>query len=87
LIKGEEREWHVACMICRCWSALPAPDRHRPQLHVFAWSWGRQIGARRLPRAPTLEDGTILGLIMAFWGTPHDTLVSGTLLDAGKIVG
>jgi hypothetical protein len=27
---------------------------------------------RPLPRAPTLEDRTILGLIMAFWGTPHD---------------
>jgi hypothetical protein len=27
---------------------------------------------RPLPRAPTLEDRTILRLIMAFWGTPHD---------------
>jgi hypothetical protein len=73
---------------------LPMPSRinrhptgHRPQLQVSLELGPLGRCPRPLPRAPTLKEGTILGLIMAFWGTLCDTLVSGTLLDAAKIVG
>jgi Phage integrase family len=53
---SDKREWHVACMICGARSALPAPDRHRPQLQGVRLELG-PLGrrARPLPRAPTLK--------------------------------
>jgi hypothetical protein len=40
---------------------------------------------RPFPRAPTLEDSTILGLIMAFCRTVHDTAIGRASVQTGKI--
>ena len=64
-----EREWHIACLICSARSAYSGTRQASapaPGVRLELGPLGRC--PRPLARAPTLEDGTILGPIMAFWG-------------------
>jgi hypothetical protein len=76
-------------MIARSSEAASAPNRHDPSSRRAFGAGAARSVPRPLPRAPTLEGGAILSLMMAFWGpcTPSRPSDGLAIWDRGSLGG